>query len=268
MGPVARPASPAGLPGRNPCRKANPGARGGNISPDRFRRLAEAAPAGLPFGERVERLCEALAGSPYRPDPLGGAPGEPETFTISLAAFDCVTFVEEVTALAAATSEEDFLGRLRRLRYEGGRVDYFQRRHYFSGWLSGNEAEGRLALLDVPGLPPRIWPRTLSVLPALGPRPATVRGWPKTAFPRLRPQVRSGDVAAFVSTRRDLDYFHAGLLIVRGSCVLLAHAARSAGAVGIVPLPDFLRSWRMSGLTVARPWPDRLDPPPPPEARP
>jgi hypothetical protein len=248
--------------------KSEPWSTRREYPPDRFRRLAEAAPPGLPFGERVEHLCEALAGSPYRHDPLGGPPGEPEAFTVSLAAFDCVTFVEEVTALAAATAEEDFLDRLRRLRYEGGRVDYFRRRHYFSEWLSGNEAEGRLALLQVPGLPHRMWPRSLSVLPALGPRPESVRGWPKTAFPRLRPQVRSGDIAAFVSTRRDLDYFHAGLLIVRGSCVLLAHAARSAGAVVIVPLPEFLRSWRMSGLTVARPWPDRPDPSPPQEARP
>jgi hypothetical protein len=213
----------------------------------------------MPYGQRVERLCEALAGSPYRSNPLGGAPGEPEALTVSLTAFDCVTFVEEATAFAAADSEEDFDGRLRRLRYENGRVDYLRRRHYFSQWLSGNEAEGRVALLEVPGLPHRVWPRTLSVLAALGPRPEAVRGWPKTAYPRLRPRVRSGDVAAFVSTRRDLDYFHTGLLIVRGSCVLLAHAARSAGAVGIVPLPEFLRAQRMSGLTVARPWPDRPD---------
>jgi hypothetical protein len=237
-------------------------------SPDRFRRLAEAAPAGSPYGERAERLCEALAGSPYRVDPLGGAPGEPEALSVSLSAFDCVTFVEEVTAFAASTSEEDFLARLRRIRYEQGQVDYFRRRHYFSQWLSGNAAEGQLALLEIPGLPHRVWPRTLSVLPALGPQPASVRGWPKTSFPRLRPQVRSGDVAAFVSTRRDLDYFHTGLLIVRGSSILLAHAARSAGAVVIVPLPEFLRAGRMSGLTVARPWPDRPDVSRPQEARP
>ncbi len=237
-------------------------------SPDRFRRLTEAAPADLPYGDRIERLCEALSGSPYRANPLDSAPGEPEAFSVSLTAFDCVTFVEEVTALAAADSEEDFLTRLRGLRYEGGRVDYFRRRHYFSQWLSGNEAEGRMELLDVPGLPPRVWPRTLSVLPALGTRPESVRGWPKSAFPRLRPRVRSGDAAAFVSTRRDLDYFHTGLLIVRGSHVLLAHAARSAGAVEIIPLPEFLRAHRMSGLTVARPWPVRPAGSRPPEARP
>ena len=226
-------------------------------APALLRQLAAAAPSGLPYGERVERLCEALAGSPYRVNPLGGGPGESEAFVVSLQAFDCVTFIEEVTALAASTSEEDFLPRLRQLRYEDGRVDYFRRRHYFSQWLSGNAAEGRMAFLEVPDLPGRIWRRTLSVLPALGQRPGTVRGWPKTSFPRLRPHVRSGDVAAFISTRQDLDYFHSGLLIVRGSHVLLAHAARSAGAVVMVPLPEFLRAHRMSGLTVARPWPDR-----------
>jgi hypothetical protein len=232
---------------------------------ERFRRLSAVAPPDCPYGERVERLCETLAGSPYRVDPLGGSADSPETFTVSLTAFDCVTFLEEVTAFCAAHSEDEFLDRLRLLRYDGGRVEWRRRRHYFSEWLAGNETARRIRRLEVDGRPAREWQRSLRVLTALGERPATVWGWPKTSLAGLRPHLRTGDLVAFISTRADLDYFHAGLLIVRGPGTLLAHASRSAGGVVLVPLSEFLRRQRMSGLTVARPWPNRPDNPAPKE---
>jgi hypothetical protein len=230
-------------------------------TPARFLHLWRTAPPDLPYGPRVERLCEELAGRPYRADPLGGGPDRTEALTVSLTAFDCVTFIEEVTAFCRAGSEAEFLKLLRLLRYEDGRVEYLRRRHYLADWLAGNAAGGRLRLLDPPSVPPpRRWERTLEVLPALGRRPAEIRGWPKQSWPRLRPAVRTGDLIGFVSTRRNLDYFHTGVLIVRSSHVLLAHASRSRDGVVLIPLAEFLRAERMSGLTVVRPWPETVEP--------
>ena len=56
-------------------------------APERLAALLAAAPAGWPYGERVRRLCAALAGAPYRRAPLGGGPGQPEAFTAALDAF-------------------------------------------------------------------------------------------------------------------------------------------------------------------------------------
>jgi len=223
---------------------------------DAVTRLLQQAPALRGYAARAEYACEVLAGTPYQSQPLGGGPGLPEELRLALHRFDCVTFMETVAALGAATDSPDFADKVRLLRYDGGVVDYFRRRHYMSAWIEGNVADGRVTRVE-PGEagPPRIWLRTLTVLPELGLVPARIRGWPKRSLPRLRPHLASGDLVFFISTRADLDYFHTGVLGRRGNAILLAHAARSRGGVVMEPLAEFLRRERMSGLTVVRPWP-------------
>lgn len=226
-------------------------------APERLATLLTAAPAGWPYGERVRRLCAALAGAPYRRAPLGGGPGQPEAFTAALDAFDCVTFCETVMALARSADAAEFLNRLRLIRYSSGRVTWEARRHYLSRWLADNAAEGRLALLRHPaGKAPRVWTRRLAVVAGLPPETAGVCGWPKRALATFRHVVRDGDVAGFISTRRGLDYFHVGVLLVEAGGPVLVHAARSAGGVVRTPLAAFLAAHRMSGVTLARPWPE------------
>lgn len=217
-----------------------------------FDQLLAEAPPGLGRPARAEKICEILGGRPYRDNPLGGGPGQREAFTASIQTFDCVTFMETVTAFTRSATEEEFLDLLRHLRYADGRVDYFQRRHYMSGWLAGNEAAGRVRYL-ASDTPEKRWARVLTTLPALGPTAAEIRGWPKRRMARIRPEIQSGDLILFVSTRSVLDYFHTGVLLRRGGQLLLAQAARSRGTVGIIPLREFLRAERMSGITIARP---------------
>jgi hypothetical protein len=220
-----------------------------------------AAPAALAFGERVRGLCAALAGAPYRTAPLGGGPGRPEALTADLDGFDCVTFLETVTALARSADEAEFLERLRRLRYSDGRVEWACRRHYMWRWLEENTAEGRVAPLAHPaGRPPVVWRRCLALVAGVPAETAEIRGWPKRALAPFRRVVRDGDLAFFVSTRRDLDYFHVGVLLAGAGGPELVHAARSAGGVVRAPLAAFLAANRMSGVTLARPWPERPRP--------
>jgi hypothetical protein len=218
-----------------------------------YRFLRRHAPSGLMYGERVERICEALEGFPYQSNPLGGGPGETEEFRVSLSSFDCVTFVESVTALAATVREPEFLSYLRQLRYEEGRVDYFRRRHYMADWIEWNAAAGRMIRLAADSVPEKNWRRMLDVVPALESRTSEVRGWPKTSFRRVRQFIRSGDLIFFISLRKNLDYFHTGVLLRRHFHILLAHASRSLGKVVIMPLEAFLKEHRMSGMTIVRP---------------
>jgi len=220
---------------------------------ENYRFLCRQAPASLTYAERVERICETLEGYPYQTDPLGGGPAQTEEFRVCLHAFDCVTFTESVTALASTTREKEFMNFLRHLRYRDGVVDYFQRLHYMTDWIDANCAAGRILRLVPALLPEKEWPRVLSALPALGERPVVVRGWPKATFRRIRPFIRSGDLAFFVSLRKNLDYFHTGVLLRRHVHILLAHAGKSRGSVVIMPVEAFLKEHRMSGVTIVRP---------------
>lgn len=102
--------------------------------------------ASLPYGEIVQRVGEALVGQPY----VAGLLDEPadETLVVTLRAFDCVLYVENVLALAEgiATGEtgyEAYVRRVERMRYRDGEMGaYCSRLHYFSDWIRDNEARG------------------------------------------------------------------------------------------------------------------------------
>ena len=102
----------------------------------------------LPYGEIVQKVGESLIGQPYE----AGLLDEPETETlvVTLRAFDCVLYIENVLSLAKAialgeTDYGHYVRGVRELRYRGGEMgEYCSRLHYFSDWIRDNEARGAL----------------------------------------------------------------------------------------------------------------------------
>ena len=114
---------------------------------DRIVATAEAERwAALPYGELVQRVGEALRGQPY----VAGMLDEPaaETLVVSLRAFDCVLYVENVLAIARAIAlgtptYAAYADGVRQQRYRGGEMGaYCSRLHYFSDWIRDNDARG------------------------------------------------------------------------------------------------------------------------------
>src|SRR5204863_2440862 len=95
--------------------------------------------------------------------------------------------------------------------------------------------------------------RVLKVVPGLAARRTRVKCLPKTALPRLERRLQTGDLIFFVSTRRNLDVFHTGIIIRDGKRLLMRHASRSRGSVVEQNLTEFLKANRMAGVIVVRP---------------
>lgn len=206
---------------------------------------------GMPVGFRMSTISRFFVDRPYLAEPLVGGPEQKERLVGRLDAFDCVTFVESVWALAHSRESTDFEARLRALRYRDGRVDWRERHHYMSQWLERGQAAGLLE----PVLPD-LWtdlgePRSLSVVAGLPAVPWIPRGLALAELDALRGHARTGDLVCFVSTRSDLDVFHVGLL-VQGVSLELRHASRAGGQVVDEPLADFLERNETAGLLVAR----------------
>ena len=74
--------------------------------------------------------------------------GKEEHLAINLQSLDCTTLVENCCALALTTkhgskSWKDYLSWLRKLRYDGGKIDgYKSRNHYFSQWIQSGTKLG------------------------------------------------------------------------------------------------------------------------------
>jgi hypothetical protein len=214
--------------------------------------LSEASHDGF-ANSRIDVLSRHFLGYPYQPNPVIGSSDSGEVFTASLDGFDCVTYIETILALARASDADEFVEWLRKIRYEQGRVEWRRRNHYMTHWIRNNVREGILRPISMPAVPTHSRERTLSVVPGLAAQRTQVKCVPKSALSRAREHFRSGDVICFVSTRKNLDVFHAGIIVRDGKKVLMRHASRSRGLVVEQELGEFLKANRMAGVIVVRP---------------
>ena len=201
---------------------------------------------------RIDVLSELLLGSPYEANGLVGSAETPEVLTASLGGFDCVTYVETVLALARASDPGGFAGELRRIRYDGGQVEWARRNHYMTDWVLRNARAGVVKPVSAGPLATRK-EKLLTVLPGLPARRARFACVPKAKLSSFEPRLKNGDILLFASTKAGLDVFHCGLLVRKEGIWKLRHASRSAGRVVEGELAAFLRANRMAGVIAVRP---------------
>ena len=222
----------------------------------RIQKLLSTAASSSSAGARIETFSREFLGLPYSSVLIGSAK-QPEVFVVSLDSFDCVTYIETVLALAGASTPTHFSELLRHLRYDRGRVDWKRRNHYMTQWIRNNRRNGIIRRIST-NAAGRRKARVLNVVPGLRPSRARFECVPKQALRQLVPQLETGDVIFFASTRKDLDVFHCGLLIRDGDHLRLRHASRSRGSVVEQNLDEFLKNNRMAGVIVVRPTGDRI----------
>jgi hypothetical protein len=70
---------------------------------------------------------------------------------------------------------------------------------------------------------------------------------------QIEPHLQTGDLIFFVSTRKNLDVFHAGIIVRDNENLLMLHSSRSQGGVIEQQLSEFLKTNRMAGVLVMRP---------------
>ena len=120
-------------------------------------------------------------------------------------------------------------------------------------WIRNNVREGIVKPVSMPAVPILSRERVLNVVPGLDPQRTRVKCVPKRAAPRLEAYLQSGDLIFFVSTRKNLDVFHAGIIVRDGEKILMRHASRSHGSVVEQKLSEFLKANRMTGVIIMRP---------------
>jgi hypothetical protein len=223
------------------------------LSRPRVKRLLSEMKGNRSTCGRIDVLSRRFLGHSYKSNPLIGSAGTAEVFTASLDGFDCVTYIETILALARTSNLDDFPEWLRKIRYEKGRIQWAQRNHYMTAWIRNNSRQGIVRPLSVPAVQKITRERVLNVVPGFAVQRTHVKCVPKRAIPKLQSCFQNGDLIFFVSTRKNLDIFHAGIIIRDGKRVLMRHASRSQGCVVEQALTEFLKANRMAGVIVARP---------------
>jgi len=261
------------------------------IVEEKARWAVEQGYSGLSIGDLVVRIGETFVGTPYAPYTLE-APGE-EGLVIELEELDCVTFVENVLALARLVQtvpDELLVARygdrqrtlfsslLEDIRYRGGVLEeYPSRLHYFSEWIRDNDRMGLVRDVsqelggvaeDEPinfmtthpdayrqlGEDPRFFTELREVEARLSAEPRYYI--PEDRIAMIEDGIQDGDIIAATSTVAGLDIAHTGIALWRDGRLHLLHAPLAGGVVQISEVPLAERIQRISGqdgVMVARP---------------
>jgi hypothetical protein len=204
-----------------------------------------------------------------------------EHLTVNLGEIDCVTFIENVVALAwnvksRQKSFNAFRRYLRKIRYRQGWLrGYASRLHYFSDWIHDNQKKGivRDVTAEIGGRPLRKAITFMTTHPELYPPlkgAANLRRMksvektisrrslffiPKRKLRHLEDRIRDGDLIAITTNTEGLDVQHAGLAARVRNRIHLLHASSTEGKVVFSKktLYRYLQqSKRSSGIMVAR----------------
>ncbi|MEL6615556.1 MAG: N-acetylmuramoyl-L-alanine amidase-like domain-containing protein [Bacteroidota bacterium] len=240
--------------------------------------------AELEYGQLVQTVGEALLGVPYK-DGLLDEPEE-ETLVVTLSAFDCVLYIENVLALANAIAlgqndYESYVRGVEQLRYRGGSMgSYCSRLHYFSDWIRDNESRGAMEnITEASGgepfdkridfmtsnrdLYPRLAPDTTYA--CIVEREADLRGVELFYIPQDRIAaaygfMQAGDIIATATDIGGLDVTHTGFVHKTADGTGFMHASLSSKQVKISEdLQSYVRGVRAQvGVVLVRPKDPRL----------
>lgn len=231
--------------------------------------------------EKVKAMALSFEGTPYVAHTLEG---DTELVTVNIDELDCTTFVETVLALAftaeeGRTSWRDYVYNLERLRYRGGNLNgYPSRLHYISDWIVDNSHRGNLQ--EVTNRFPYYHhiTKTLSFMTENRDKYQSLSdslnyermkgvelGYYSHQFPYIKTvdlkkketkdAFQSGDVVALVTSMKNLDVTHLGIIIKKDGEPYLLHASSSNGKVEVsnVPFDEFMKRNRsLLGVRVIR----------------
>lgn len=204
-----------------------------------------------------------------------------EQLVVNLRELDCITFVENVVALAHLLKSRDrsfgaFRRLLQKIRYRAGRLQgYSSRLHYFSDWIHDNERKGILrdVTAEIGGRPlkkvinfmtthPDLYPPLKNAVTLVRMKSAERAISRRSSFfirkkglRRLEHRIRDGDLIAITTKTEGLDVQHVGLAARGKNRIYLLHASSIDGKVILCKktLYRYLMEGRArSGIMVAR----------------
>ena len=230
--------------------------------------------------ERVIAATQEFIGTPY----VGGTLNLPEKeqLYVNTDGLDCLTFVETVIALSAAADSgqptlDDFLRKLRSIRYRDGKIEgYPSRLHYISEWSTDNSRRGnfseitekcdhavkKVKTIDYMTKNRQLYPalKDEEVFNAIRDNEAPLKDLHYSIIPTesvdkaAKSFLKSGDIVAIVTERPGLDVSHVGVVNIKNGVPYLIHASSKYKKVvnDTLPLRDYLKQQKSPGIRVFR----------------
>jgi hypothetical protein len=200
--------------------------------------LLRAASAIGDTGERIAFISRHFLGTPYVGNTLQGIEGTNESlnealtevFVVELGGLDCLTFLEYVESMRLSRSFDGFIENLKTVRYTNGKVEYINRRHFFSDWTDATVEDVTAAvgsgLAEISAKALNLKEDGTYYLPGVKPVDKLITYIPGTLIDdKIISGVRTGDYLGIYSQKSGLDVSHVCIAVREGGRVYLRHAS-------------------------------------------
>lgn len=207
----------------------------------------------------ISRVSSAFLGTTYQADTLIGSQDTQEVLVANFNGVDCFTLIDYVEALSRSSDPKLFLHNLKEVRYTGGNVNYFSRRHFFSDWFA---TQPQNAMDVTPDISPDyvIADKQLNrksdggeYIPGLGIHPRKINYIPGKAInQQVLDHLKDGDYVGVYSHLEGLDVSHVGIVVRYNGQVWFRNASSLKTNRNVVDTP-FLEYMRVKpGIIVLR----------------
>jgi len=241
--------------------------------------LAEHSLGKKPIGEIAIEVGTRFLGTPYEGKTL--EQGDTEKLVVNVSGLDCTTFLENVVVMSRLAKIdqcdfEDFLAELEHIRYRDGELqDYPSRLHYFTEWISNNEAKGIIKNITS-SIGGETYAKKIDFMSTHRSAYAQLavdsfyhqiieieknlnqkshHYIPKEKLASVEKGIQNGDLIAITTSIGGLDISHTGIAIEQNGRIHLLHASTGSKQVEVSekPLADYLiGNKRQNGIMVAR----------------
>lgn len=235
----------------------------------------------LPAGGLMVETARFFLGTPY----VAGTLEEvPERLVINLHGLDCMTLVENTTALAWSVKHrpafDGYASALKDMRYRNAgnaTLDYTDRLHYTTDWIYENEKRGYLkdVTKEIGGKPLKLDLSFMSTHPdsykqlkgnperiaIMAAKEKEINARPHYYIPQDEidahaGQIRNGDIVCFVTTVKGLDISHVGIVCRERDMLTFIHAStvQKRVIVNEEPLQEYVQGIKRNcGIMIVRP---------------
>ena len=237
--------------------------------------------AALPTGDLMVETARFFLETPYV---AGTLEDVPERLVVNLRGLDCMTLVENTTALAWSVKHrltfDGYASVLKEMRYRNSgnaTLDYTDRLHYTADWIYENEKKGYLkdVTKEIGGRPLQLDLSFMSTHPdsykqlkgnperiaIMAAKEKEISARPHYYIPQDEinahaGQIRNGDIVCFVTTVKGLDISHVGIICREGDKLTFIHASTTQKRVIVneEPLQEYVQGIKRNcGIRIVRP---------------
>ena len=207
--------------------------------------------------EKIAAYSELALGTPYASDSLGeGSGGACDRDPLmDLSRADCVTFCEQMLALAVSNNYEQAFRTLQRIRYRGGVISFATRNHFvMADWLPNNGWLLKDITADIGGRLCREMTKTIDrkgfaasrgcaeAADRPEPQRMSVRYIPARHLPAAAARLKGSEILVLITAGEGIFASHLGFIIRSGDgTTLFRHASSIHKRVEDEPLEHLCR---------------------------